>query len=61
MIDNYEEVSQRMPNETRTLLLANIEKKIYDWAAKYDGVVIKADRDNFITILTKENLSSSFR
>ena len=56
MIDNYEEVSQRMPNETRTLLLANIEKKIYDWAAKYDGVVIKADRDNFITIFTKENL-----
>ena len=30
MIDNYEEVSQRMPNDTRTLLLANIEKKIYD-------------------------------
>ena len=56
MIDNYEEVSQRMPSETRTILLAQVEKSIYDWAAKYDSLIIKSDRDTFYSIITKKNL-----
>lgn len=56
MIDNYEEVSQRLSSEERPVLIANAEKNIYDWAQKYDGVIIKSDRDRFYCVISYKNL-----
>ena len=56
MIDNYEELNQRVSTEERPILIAQVEKHIYDWGQKYDGVIIKADRDRFYCIINYKNL-----
>lgn len=48
MVDNYEELMQRATDEEKAKLLSEIEKNIYAWANKYEGIVIKSERDTFI-------------
>ena len=50
MIDNYEETLLQIDAEERPQVLAEIEKSIYEWANKIDGIIIKADRDRFVYI-----------
>ena len=50
MIDNYEEVSQRISTESKPILIAKVEQKIYDWVSKYNAMIIKSDRDSFYCI-----------
>ena len=40
MLDNYEETVQVLPDDKKSLILAEIEKKIYDCVAKFEGLVI---------------------
>ena len=56
MIDNYEEINQRITSEVKTLLMAHIEKQIYDWANKYEALLIKTERDTFECIIEKSKL-----
>jgi len=56
MIDNYEELTQRISSEIRPILIAEVEKHIYDWASKYETLVIKADRNAFYCIVDRKNL-----
>ena len=56
MIDNYEEIMQRISAEDRPIITATIEKKLYDWASEYKGLIVKSDRDTFVVILEQENL-----
>lgn len=48
MIDNYEEIMQRIATEKRPQVIAQIEKTLYDWASETEGVVVKSDRDTFV-------------
>ncbi|MCI9016553.1 MAG: phosphoesterase [Clostridia bacterium] len=48
MIDNYEEIVQRISAEEKPQIIAKVEKAIYDWAMESNGVVIKSDRETFI-------------
>ena len=50
MIDNYEETMTQIDAEERPQLLAEIEKSIYEWANRVDGIIIKSDRDRFIYV-----------
>ena len=50
MLDNYEEIMQRIDVELRPQILAEIEKIIYDWASSTGGIVIKNDRNTFVYI-----------
>lgn len=59
MIDNYEEVSQRLSGEERPLVIAKVEKMIYDWAAKYNGLIVKEEKDKFCCIMTQKGLNSA--
>lgn len=56
MIDNYEEMLQRISNEERPEVLAKIEKSIYDWAMETKGVVIKSERDTFVYVFEQRYL-----
>jgi len=56
MIDNYEEIMQRVSNETRQQMIAKIERKIYDWATETGGVIIKSERDTFVYVFEKKYL-----
>ena len=50
MIDNYEETMLQLDAEERPGVIAEIEKSIYEWANRIDGILIKADRDRFVYI-----------
>lgn len=56
MIDNYEELLQRVSNEERPEIMAKIEKTIYDWAIESNGVVIKSERDTFVYVFEQRYL-----
>lgn len=54
MIDNYEEVIQRIADDEKPQLMAEIEKKLYDWASDYNGLILKSERDTFVCIFEKK-------
>lgn len=56
MIDNYEEMLQRISNEERPEIIAKVEKTIYDWALESNGVVIKSERDTFVYVFEQRYL-----
>lgn len=57
MVDNFEEVNQRIEDEDKPVLKAKIEKSIYDWAATFEGLVIKSERDTFVCIFEQRYLA----
>ena len=54
IIDNYEEISQRLADEDKPIVMAKIEKTLYDWANEFEGLMIKAERDTFVVLLEKQ-------
>ena len=54
MIDNYEEIMQRVPDEDKPVMIAQVEKNIYDWASEVEGLIIKNERDTFVILLEKK-------
>lgn len=56
MVDNYEETMQLIENEQRPQVIAEIEKRIYEWANFAEGVIVKADRDRFIYVFEHKYL-----
>ena len=56
MVDNYEETMQLIDNEQRPQVIAEIEKRIYEWANFAEGVIVKADRDRFIYVFEHKYL-----
>ncbi len=58
MIDSYDELIQSMQQEERTLVLTEIEKKIYDWVGKFDGIALKTERDRFVFIFEAKYLET---
>ena len=54
MIDNYEEIMQRVSDEDKPVLLAQIEKNLYDWATEFEGLIIKSERDTFVVLLEQK-------
>lgn len=56
MIDNYEEIIQRIDDEEKPQLTAAIEKSIYDWATTFEGLVVKSERDTFVCVFEQRHL-----
>ena len=56
MIDNYEEILQRISEENKSQVIALIEKKLYEWASKIGGIMIKKERDTFIFVFENKKL-----
>ena len=57
MIDNYEEIMQRISEDRKTQVIAEAEKRLYEWAGKKGGLIIKKDRDTFISLFEKKDLA----
>lgn len=60
MIDNYDEILQRVGTEETPIMFAEIERKIYDWAKMTNGIIIKNDRDKYIYIFEQGYLNEIF-
>jgi c-di-AMP phosphodiesterase-like protein len=56
MVDNYEEVMQRVDAEQKTQLMAKVESSIYDWVNETNGILLKEDRDTYVYIFEQRNL-----
>ena len=56
MIDNYEETMQQIESEEKPQVIAQIDKCIYDWTDKTNGVLIKSDRDRYIYLFEQRYL-----
>ena len=56
MVDNYEEVMQRVNTEQKTQLMAKVESTIYDWVNQTNGILVKEDRDTYVYIFEHRNL-----
>lgn len=56
MIDNYEEMIQRISDEDRPSWFANVERTLYDWANEFEALTIKVERDTFVMIIEQKNL-----
>lgn len=54
MIDNYDEIMQRVPDEDKPVLIAQIEKSLYDWATEFEGLIIKSERDTFVIVVEQK-------
>ena len=57
VIDNYEELIQRLSPEEKPTILAKIDKAVYDWATLTGGLVIKNERDTYIYMFEQKYLS----
>ncbi len=56
MIDNYDEIIQRIAAEEKPVVMAEIEKTLYDWAIESEGVMIKTERDTFVYTFEQKHL-----
>ena len=56
VLDNYEELMQRVTEEEKLKITSNAEKNIYSWVNKYDGLLVKAERDTYVCIFDQLNL-----
>lgn len=56
MLDNYEEIIQRIPDDERPQIVARIEKNIYEWASGFNGLILKSERDSFVCIFEKKHV-----
>ncbi len=56
MIDNYEETMQRLDAAEKPQIIAEIDKEMYDWANKSNGILIKSDRDRYVFLFEQRYL-----
>ena len=55
-VDNYEEIMQRISNEEKPRIIAELEKMLYSWALENKGLIIKTERNNFVYIFEHKYL-----
>ena len=56
MVDNYEETMQLLDSEEIVDSRAEIDKCIYEWINKWDGIVVKSDRDRYVCFFEQRHL-----
>ena len=56
MIDNYDEMIELLPDDKKALILAEVEKKIFDWASRNNGAIVKSDRRTYAYFIEQKDL-----
>ena len=56
MIDNYDEMIELLPDDKKTLIIAEVEKKIFNWAYKNKGAIVKSDRKTYAYYIEQKDL-----
>ena len=57
MVDNYNETVQNVSEEEKAKIIANIERKLYEWAGSVGGILVKKERDTFVFIFDNKYLN----
>lgn len=56
MIDNYAEIMNGLNDAERSMIVAEVDKKLADWTAPANGIFIKYERDKYIYIFEQCHL-----
>lgn len=56
MVDNYEEIIRSIDSSEKPIVSAEIDRKIFEWANKTNGVLIKSDRDRYVYLFEQRYL-----
>ncbi len=56
MVDNYEETMQQLESEEKPQVIAEIDKCVYEWTDKANGILIKSDRDRYVYLFEQRYL-----
>ena len=56
MVDNYEETFQILENEDIIASKAEIDKCVYEWINKWNGIVVKSERDRYVCFFEQRYL-----
>ena len=56
MVDNYEEIAQLLENEEIVNSRAEVDKCVYEWINKWDGILIKSERDRYVCFFEQRHL-----
>lgn len=56
MVDNYEEIIRSIDSSEKPIVTAEIDRKMYEWANKTNGVLIKSDRDRYVYLFEQRYL-----
>ena len=57
VVDNYDEIAQRLLPEERLKVFASIEKTVYDWASSTGGVIVKSENGMYIYMFEQKYLA----
>ena len=57
VLDNYDEMMQRVSDERKPQITAEVEKIIYDWASSTKGIIIKSDRNTYVYVFEQKYLT----
>lgn len=58
MVDNYEETMNRLESGEKPQVIAEIDKYIYEWTDKTNGVLIKTEKDRYIYFFEQRYLET---
>lgn len=53
-VDNYEDIMQRISVEDSALILAQLDRTLYEWASETNGLIVKSNRDKFVYIFEQQ-------
>ena len=56
MVDNYEETMQRIDTDERPIIIAELERTIYEWANETNGIIIKTEKDRYVYLFEQKYL-----
>jgi len=56
MVDNYEETFQLLETEEIAKCKAEIDQCVFDWINKWDGILVKSDRDRYVCFFEQRHL-----
>ena len=56
MLDNYEEIIQRLSEENKTQVMTEVEKKLHELEGNIGGVMIKKERDSYVFVFEQQYL-----
>ena len=57
-IDNYDDVLHNTPEAYRSLLMVEIENRIYNWLSFSESIIKKIERDKYMVLIKKKHLNT---
>lgn len=57
VIDNFEEVIQKLSPDEKADILAKIDKVLYEWASSTNGLIVKDERDTYVYVFEQQYLA----